>query len=331
VLRGPFQWALATSAALLAATMLALAWRCSRATKTALAAGILLVRSAAALALDDGDPLTPRMPTAAGARVEQLDVGQGDAALVRLDLTTGRSAGLIDAGPPHALSPADWIGILVDRGLTRLDWTALTHLDEDHAGGLRAIADWIPIGCAATASGQLGNERGESWQAWLGLRGVALRPWDGGCAPLEVLPPDPRDHRLQNGAMSTVFLPLRGGGFYLNAGDGDAADERRAIPWFRAVAGRTTPGPRVLKISHHGSRFSSDPAFLRAVAPTEAWISVGLSNTYGHPTYSVLERLRELGIPVRRTDLGGVIRLEQQPAAVDDQRIARDPRGLFGK
>jgi competence protein ComEC len=136
---------------------------------------------------------------------------------------------------------------------------------------------------------------------------VNLNAWNGKCAPIEVLPPDPNDRRRQNGAMSVVFVPLAGGGFYLNAGDGDAADERRSITWLKAVAARTPPGPQVLKISHHGSRFSSDPAFLRAAAPTEAWISVGLSNTYGHPAYPVLERLRGLGVPVRRTDLWGAI------------------------
>lgn len=63
----------------------------------------------------------------------------------------------------------------------------------------------------------------------------------------------------------------------------------------------------ILKVGHHGSRYSSSPDFLRAVAPREAVIEVG-RNTYGHPSSAALSRLKALGIRVWRTDQDGDIR-----------------------
>ena len=82
--------------------------------------------------------------------VEQLDIGQGDAALVRYRGAGGWSAGMIDTGPRTALSPGAWVRWAAARGLTRLEWIALTHLDADHATGVLRLASLIPIGCVAT-------------------------------------------------------------------------------------------------------------------------------------------------------------------------------------
>ena len=65
----------------------------------------------------------------------------------------------------------------------------------------------------------------------------------------------------------------------------------------------------VLKVSHHGSSTSSEMAFLKAVSPKVAVISVGRNNRFGHPHDEVLERLEYLGIPVARTDEGGAIKV----------------------
>ena len=64
----------------------------------------------------------------------------------------------------------------------------------------------------------------------------------------------------------------------------------------------------VLKVAHHGSRTSTTPAFLAAAQPSLALISSGAGNRYGHPSPTVLARLREARAEVLRTDLrGGVI------------------------
>lgn len=63
----------------------------------------------------------------------------------------------------------------------------------------------------------------------------------------------------------------------------------------------------VLKVGHHGEATSSGEAFLRAVAPAYAVISVGEGNWYGHPEQAVLERLYGIGAAVYRTDLHGTV------------------------
>jgi competence protein ComEC len=72
-------------------------------------------------------------------------------------------------------------------------------------------------------------------------------------------------------------------------------------------------GARILKLGHHGSRSSTGEAFLKDVQPRIAVVSAGLDNRYSHPAEEVLERLKRLGVPVYRTDLGGQIRLRFDP------------------
>jgi competence protein ComEC len=63
----------------------------------------------------------------------------------------------------------------------------------------------------------------------------------------------------------------------------------------------------ILKVAHHGSKYSTSATFLDGLKPQEAVISVG-KNSYGHPSMDVLDRLRERGIAIRRTDTDGDIR-----------------------
>jgi competence protein ComEC len=63
----------------------------------------------------------------------------------------------------------------------------------------------------------------------------------------------------------------------------------------------------VLKVAHHGSSTSSSDAFLRAVDPELAIISVGAGNMYGHPSNDVLHALRRVGAAVIRTDESGTV------------------------
>jgi competence protein ComEC len=62
----------------------------------------------------------------------------------------------------------------------------------------------------------------------------------------------------------------------------------------------------LLKVGHHGSLTSSTPAFLAAVQPKEAVISVGRRNTFGHPRYEVLDRLEAAHVQTFRTDREGL-------------------------
>ena len=68
------------------------------------------------------------------------------------------------------------------------------------------------------------------------------------------------------------------------------------------------PDIEVLVVSHHGSRYSSNIRFLKAVTPEAAVISVG-DNNYGHPSEETLQRLLAVGADIWRTDQQGTIRI----------------------
>jgi competence protein ComEC len=248
--------------------------------------------------------------------VIQLDVGQGDSALV-LSGDAGHAplAGLIDVGSAHSLNDAQWLQVFSQEGITRIAWVGLTHLDEDHVGGLERLSRLVPIGCVASSSQEVWSERGQKMAQRLLARGIRLESWDTGCVPFPIFRPRTlvsHEHHKASGnlQMSAVLVPLVSGDFYLSAGDAEGGDEISIMKWANQVASSSGrgPGKRILKISHHGSDTSSSPEALKLFHPDFAVISAGLGNRYGHPTAGVLNRLSEMKIPVHRTDLFGPFR-----------------------
>jgi competence protein ComEC len=63
----------------------------------------------------------------------------------------------------------------------------------------------------------------------------------------------------------------------------------------------------ILKVGHHGSKYSTSLSFLEEIKPKLAVISVGANNSYGHPATEILQRLKDLGIKIMRTDINGEI------------------------
>ena len=197
--------------------------------------------------------------------------------------------------------------------MERIDWVALTHLDEDHSGGVKRLGRLIPIGCVATAREEIESERGQKYLRDLESLGIRVTDWSGDCVPYPALAPKGGNtHGKANDHMGAVFVPLEGGGFYLSAGDADASAEPRIGAWAaQQLQAHTTVGPRILKISHHGSKTSSNPRFIEQVRPTETWISVGVGNRYGHPSPEVISELERMKLPIRRTDMNGVLSSDQ--------------------
>jgi competence protein ComEC len=74
---------------------------------------------------------------------------------------------------------------------------------------------------------------------------------------------------------------------------------------------------RVMKVPHHGSLTSSSREFLHALAPRIAVVSVGRGNTFGHPAREVLERYREVGAHVFRTDQDGAVTVDTDGHSLD--------------
>ncbi len=222
--------------------------------------------------------------------VEMLvaDVGQGNAVLVR----TASHALLYDAGPRY--SPESDAGhrvlvpLLAQLG-ERLDTLVLSHSDQDHVGGARAVLAMQPeakLLSSLPADHPLTRGReatpcaaGQVWQ-WDGVRFEVLHPLPGDDATLG-----------KSNSHSCVLRIDSVGGSVLLAGDIEAEQERGLLQ-------RGIRPADVLLVPHHGSRTSSTRTFLEAVQPHLAVVQAGYRNRFGHPAPEVVARYQDLGVPV---------------------------------
>src|SRR3989344_1233397 len=232
-----------------------------------------------------------------------LDVGQGDSQLI---LSDGVKV-LIDGGRPNgqALSALAEILPTTDR---YLDLVVMPHPQLDHYGGLIEVAKNYQIGVFLNDCHQ-----GE-YAAYFDLEkilkeknittitlgeGDRIKYRD---AVLSVLNPSPRTLKSKDLNDTSVVLMLEKGGLKaLYTGDIGAETEQELAKKYDLDA-------HILKVSHHGSRFSSDIGFLKEVSPVMATIGVG-KNSYGHPTPQTLARLASIGSTVARTDKEGTIKI----------------------
>ncbi|MGA7435467.1 MAG: ComEC/Rec2 family competence protein [Solirubrobacterales bacterium] len=234
-------------------------------------------------------------PPVGGARVEVLDIGQGDATLIR---PWGKDPILVDGGPPGG----DLAGALDSAGVDYLEAVVLTHGDLDHTGGLYEIFGHVEVG-RFLYDGVPGDLKRMAIEA--GARTFPVergQQIEIGPVTLDVIwPPDlaPGQPRPEDPNVRSVVLDLSVDGFHmLLAGDA----EHEAAPF--------ETGPiDVLRVAHHGSDDAGLPALLAADRPEVAVISVGENNRYGHPTEAVLGALEQAGVEVYRTDLAGTVSL----------------------
>jgi competence protein ComEC len=240
-----------------------------------------------------------------------MDVGQGDATFVRFP----RGATLlVDAGGASGRSNFD-VGdrvvapVLRHAGVGTLDTLALTHGDADHIGGAgslitefraREIWEGIPVP-PSTPLQQLRAMSRQAAARWSNLQTADVIVIDD----VEVVvrhPPIADWERQDVRNDDSIVLELRWGGVSIVlTGDIGSEVERTIAPLF-------APSPlRVIKVPHHGSLTSSSQEFVKALAPRIAVASVGRSNTFGHPAPAVLERYREAGAEIFRTDRDGAV------------------------
>jgi competence protein ComEC len=252
-----------------------------------------------------------------GFSLEALDIGQGDALLLRW----GRRAVLVDGGGPFDLDARDFgrtrlLPKLLDRGVTRLDAAILTHPHPDHALGLFAVLEELPVGAFFRSEGE--DEAGlyhdlDATAARRSVPSAALaagRAVHWADASLTVIHSGgPRWKTDATNNQSLVLLFEREGRRALLTGDAGAATESALL-----AKGRV-PQADALKVGHHGSRGSTTPAFLAAVAPRAALLSCGRENRFGHPAPETLATLAAGRVRVFRTDLLSDVRLELSPAS----------------
>ena len=238
-----------------------------------------------------------------------LDVGQGDAILLRTD--RGRWV-LFDAGPSWQSGDAGRSVILpylLRRGGS-LEAFVLSHPHTDHVGGaatvLKALhphAYWDAAFAGGSgsyiASLTTAKAEGIEWHRVhpgdsIQLDGVGIRF----LAPDSAWTVGLKDPNLA----STIALVQYGVVRFLLVGDAEQPEEDWLLEHHRDEL-----RAQILKVGHHGSSTSSSDAFLAAVHPELALISVGARNIYGHPSPDVLRALAVAGVEVLRTDEAGSI------------------------
>lgn len=241
-----------------------------------------------------------------------FSVGQGDAALIVSP--TGKTV-LIDGGPPEGTQAL--LSGLARRGVRGLDLVILSHPHLDHLGALRALLATMPVktfldaGYPSTSpfyTALVRDIAAKNIAVRQATRGRTIDIGDG--ASLYLLgPPSPWlvKTRSDANANSVVARLSWRGRTALFTGDAEPQTERWLLE--QSPGDRSALAAEVLKVAHHGGRFSSTLPFLQAVAPRLAVISVGMPNDYGHPTPEALARLGQVGARVLRTDQLGTVTL----------------------
>ncbi|MFB6240058.1 MAG: ComEC/Rec2 family competence protein [Gemmatimonadota bacterium] len=254
-----------------------------------------------------------------------LDVGQGDAAAIR---TRRGHWLLVDAGPgpvPGRGGPDEGLSTVVpflrDRGARSVELLVLTHPHLDHVGGAPAVLERIPV---RRVAGSGSADPGEPHLRFLrsvraaGSRWLTLRPGDRlrvDEVALLVLDaagagsgPGGRPDRNDTGVSLRIDVP-DAGFTWVTTGDASVARETAMLGRWPADSLRAD----LLSVGHHGSRTSTAPAWVAAVAPELAVVSAGAGNRFGHPHPLTLLTLAEAGVPVRRTDRDGTVCVTASP------------------
>ena len=246
-------------------------------------------------------------------RLVMLDIGQGDAILVRAP--SGATL-LVDGGPDPELAMRR-LGEELPFWQRDLDVVLLTHPHEDHVAGLVPVLERYRVRLILDSSRPypnpsyarfLADAAAEPSGRLIGARAGMRIPLDAGTS-LRILFPTDADlaSALPDGDInnaSVVSVVEFGGLRILLTGDAEAPVERLLAE--RGLLERV----QVLKVGHHGSNSSTTEPFLAAAAPAVALISAGIDNDYGHPHAVTLEKLAAIpGLVVHRTDLEGTIHL----------------------
>ncbi len=249
--------------------------------------------------------VAPARPPAHAVRITTLDVGQGLAVAVEThahDLVYDTGPRLGDTSDAGARIIAPYLRA---RGIRALDALVVSHADLDHAGGAMSLVQGVPV---ATLFSSLpldhpvitrAARRGTAWRCESGQRWN----WDG--VTFEFLsPPIARyaGRGVKTNDLSCVLRITAGSRHALITGDIEAVSESQLVH----AHSQALPAD-VLIVPHHGSRTSSTPAFVAAVAPEVAIFAVGYLNRFDHPRADIVDRYASVGAATLRTDAEGAV------------------------
>ena len=248
-----------------------------------------------------------------------LDIGQGDAALIKFG--NGQKM-MVDCGPDRRVLSK--LGNYLSFFDHTIDYMLVTHPDGDHYGGCPSVLERYDVKNIIFDDFKKSND--PFWRAWTKYSAAEKTNWKFiqghelmkiGGNELEFFSPDSaglvvkKDADLANNH-SIVFLLKNSLGRFLFTGDMEMPLEDAILEKYCTTT--TTPCSTLqadyLKVGHHGSQSSSGVEFLKAVAPRYGIVSVGAKNRYGHPSPRVLRKLERANTEIWRTDLKGDIIVE---------------------
>jgi competence protein ComEC len=240
-----------------------------------------------------------------------LDVGQGDSILVEFP---GREKMLVDGGGipddsfdigENVVSPFLW-----SKGIKKIDYLVLTHAHPDHMNGLKAVARNFKIGQywetfsppQSPAYEEIKNNLGPSVLKKRIFRGFRQQEGD---VKIEAIHPEeetPFVLEASNDKSLVLRLSLGETAFLLAADIGLEAERE-------ILEKNLNLQSQVLKSPHHGSKSSSSEAFLEKVGPLVVVITTGRGNLYGVPHQEILDRYKNMGARILRTDEEGAVEI----------------------
>ncbi len=233
-------------------------------------------------------------------KVHFIDVGQADCILIESE---GKFM-LVDGGNNE---DKEIIGDYLNKvGVTRLEYVVATHPHEDHIGSLDYVIESYEVSKIYAAHKEHTSKTFRDFLEASILKGHTLKQPKvgsevmlGDCTVTFLAPNKDYEDDLNN--WSIGLKVTNGVHTFVMCGDAEAEAEADIL------ANGVDLAADVLKLGHHGSSTSTSDAFLKAVSPKYAVISVGKDNSYGHPHKEILSKLKKEEIEFFRTDEQGTI------------------------
>lgn len=234
-------------------------------------------------------------------KVHFIDVGQADSILINTESATM----LIDGGNNADANKV--VKYISSQGIKRLDYIIGTHPDEDHIGGLDACVDTFEVGKIIMPKVQKNTKTFESLLKAIKNKNLKVTTAKAGMQfelgskiKCEIFSPNSDKYDETNDYSAVIKLTYDKTSFLFEGDAGTLPEKEMLEKGFDLRAD-------VLKVGHHGSKYSTSERFLKAVAPTYAVISVGKNNSYKHPHKEILNKLKRMKIEIYRTDRDGTI------------------------
>jgi competence protein ComEC len=217
----------------------------------------------------------------------------------------GAFRGVFDPGE-RIVAPYLWANKIM-----RVDYVTVSHPDRDHFGGLIFIVrNFSPGEFWTGGTSSVDVSYGELLDA-VRESGARSRVCDSGSPAMEIggvrlrcVGPIANSVETKENNSSMVLRLAYGGASFLFAGDIEGKGERELI------ASGADLRATILKVPHHGSATSSTPAFIEAVRPQVAVISLGYHNRFHFPSPDVVRRYEDEGVRVLRTDEDGAVSVD---------------------